>query len=268
MGSGGLQGLQIPRSGAFGVRGGFDSHAFPPLVRRLLPLLAALFLAGALVGESSAQGANPAPPAVPATPAAAGKDSLAATARPDTTVVDSTVRPRAANRGRQPKDVQVVGDHYVRSDSTRHRPWTEQPRMVMARSLIFPGWGQMHNHAWFKAALVMGGEGLLIGQILKDQKELDRMLGDISVAQNGSDPDLLNTLVNQYNARLDQRLSREWLLGGVVAYALVDAFVDANFRGFDVEFRHDPALPQGAPAGSPTGGGDDLGVRLAYRWHF
>src|SRR5580765_8035129 len=40
MGSGGLRGLQIPRSGAIRVRGGFDSHAFPPSLARRLPALA------------------------------------------------------------------------------------------------------------------------------------------------------------------------------------------------------------------------------------
>src|SRR5437667_11960345 len=34
LGSGGPRGLQILRSGVESVRGGFDSHAFPPLVAR------------------------------------------------------------------------------------------------------------------------------------------------------------------------------------------------------------------------------------------
>ena len=34
--------------------------------------------------------------------------------------------------------------------------------------------------------------------------------------------------------------------GRVPNWPLVDAYVDANFRGFDVEFRNDPALPAGA----------------------
>jgi hypothetical protein len=74
--------------------------------------------------------------------------------------------------------------------------------------------------------------------------------------------------VNEYNARLDQRLSREWLLGGVIAYALVDAYVDAHFRGFDVEFRNDPALPAGTSPAGPQGGGGGPGMRLALRWRF
>src|SRR5439155_5554752 len=47
MGPGGLRGLQILRSDASGARGGFDSHAFPPL------LLLLLFLGAAAVSRSS-----------------------------------------------------------------------------------------------------------------------------------------------------------------------------------------------------------------------
>jgi len=37
MGPGGLRGLQIPSSGAFTVRGGFDSHTFPPTLLDVFP---------------------------------------------------------------------------------------------------------------------------------------------------------------------------------------------------------------------------------------
>src|SRR5215831_7036706 len=64
MGSGGLRGLQILRSGAIRVRGGFDSHAFPPtlpgrgiaaipsLVALAISLSAAAPAAAALVSTS------------------------------------------------------------------------------------------------------------------------------------------------------------------------------------------------------------------------
>ena len=50
------------------------------------------------------------------------------------------------------------------------------------------------------------------------------------------------------------------LLAGLIVYALLDAYVDAHFRGFDVEFDTDPALPADAAA-APR-------LRAGLRWTF
>jgi len=243
MGSGGPRGLQILRSGASGVRGGFDSHAFPPLLHGLALTLALT------VGPASAR-------------AQASADSIAARA-----------------------GVQVVGSarapaRSAAADTTRRRPWTTQPRMVMARSLLVPGWGQAYNHAWLKAVAVATGEGLLGARIVQDQRRLDDLLGELDRVRAGPIPGMTDDerlaresqLVNEYNARLDQRLARQWILGAVLAYALVDAYVDAHFRDFEIEFRHDPALPAGTPQAPPGDGGAARGpwpgMSLGLRWTF
>ena len=113
-----------------------------------------------------------------------------------------------------------------------------------------------------------GVEGWFGARILQDQHRLDRLLGDLAAARASGDGVRETGLVSEYNLRLDQRLGRQWMLGGVLAYALVDAYVDANFRGFDVEFRNDPALPAGTSPAGPTSGGDGPGLRLALRWDF
>lgn len=170
--------------------------------------------------------------------------------------------------------VQVVGGRVRRgaatahADSVRARTWHQQPRFVMARSLLVPGWGQLHNHAWLKAVFVAAGEVRLGTRIMGDQRELDRLLGELDLARETFDQARELQLVNEYNGRLNQRLGRQWLLGGVLAYALVDAYVDAHFRGFDLEFQTDPALPAGTSPPSPTSGGDGPGFRLALRWDF
>ena len=234
MGSGGLRGLQIPRSGASCVRGGFDSHAFPPLLRRAI---AALTLALALAVPARAQ-----EPVLP--------DSAAAA---DTSAILTTGEPR-------------VRRTVSAADSARRHVWHEAPRWVMARSLLVPGWGQAHNGAWFKAVGVATGEVWLATLLVKDQKELDRLMQEIVNAQAANDQQGEAELVNQYNARLDLRVSRQWLLGALLAYAMIDAYVDAHFRGFELEFQTDPALPTGRdPA---PGGRGVVGARLALRWDF
>ena len=251
MGSGGPRGLQILVSGTFGVRGGFDSHAFPPSSHHR-PGVGMRATRGVVVLLLAALAAGPARAQSPS-------DSLRA--------------PRLEEVGG--KRTPAVA---AKPDSARRLPWHEQPRFVMARSLVIPGWGQAHNHAWFKALAVAGIEGYYGSRIVQDQRALDRLFRQINETEAArlasDDPaeqsrlaDLQNQLANDYNARLDLRLGRQWLLGAALAYALVDAYVDANFRGFDVEFQNDPALPAGAPP-VPTDRGDRPGVRLFLRRHF
>jgi hypothetical protein len=172
-----------------------------------------------------------------------------------------------------PAAIHVVGETVgagapARADSVRREPWHEQPRFVMARSLLVPGWGQAHNHAWIKAILIAGVEAVFITQMVQQQSDLDRLLTQIDAARQAGDTEGEAALVNEYNSVLDDRTGNAWKLGAVIAYSMLDAYVDAHFRGFDVKFRHDPALPAGAsPAGLNTGAGGP-GVRLALRWDF
>lgn len=210
MGSGGPRGLQIPRSDASCVRGGFDSHTFPPILLGAA-LAAALMLAA------------------PAARAATAADSARA-------------------------------------------GWSEQPRFVMARSLLVPGWGQAHNGAWWKAAVVAGTEGLLGVQVLRDHRELRRLDDRLAALEAAGDSPGYAATVNEYNARLDAAVGRQWLLAGTITLSLIDAYVDAHFRGFGIEFQNDPALPEGLPPDpgpmSGRGGSAARGSRLALRWTF
>ena len=230
MGSGGLRGLQIPWSGAFGVRGGFDSHAFPPIFALWLAVLAG-------VAPSSAR-------------AQAVADSL-----------------------HHPADIQVVSSADVKAakrahaDSARTHGWSAQPRFVMARSMLLPGWGQAYNRAWYKAGAVAAGEVWMGSRIYNDTQALNDLQDQIDQARLDGDVDLETSLVNDFNARLDQRIANSWLFGAIVVYAMVDAYVDAHFRNFDFEFKHDPALPNGPPPDTPHGGGGGS-LRLGLRWRF
>jgi len=145
--------------------------------------------------------------------------------------------------------------------------WTEQPRVVMLRALVLPGWGQWHNHSYVKCAMVAGAEGWLGAGIVSAHADLAPLLADADAAFAAKDEVAYAAARNRYNARLDQFVGRQWLLGGVLAYAMIDAYVDAHFRNFDLEFRTDPALPQdgarGAGASAPG-----TASRLALRWTF
>ncbi len=246
MGSGGLRGLQIPRSGVKSARGGFDSHTFPPIV---------CLIGAALLGPAGAGRTGVALAAVPGVAAEsptplgsaieANGDSLGVHA-PDTA---GRVLPRRGD-----------GPRAVNARAGPHPPWGDQPRWVMVRSLLVPGWGQFHNRAWFKAGGIAAAEGALGAALVRDSRELDRLNQRVLGARASGDVAAENAAVSAYNDRLDHYVARQWLLAGVIAYAVVDAYVDAHFRHFRVEFEHDPALPEGFSNGP--------GGRLSLRWDF
>jgi hypothetical protein len=79
-----------------------------------------------------------------------------------------------------------------------------------------------------------------------------------NLARSGAS-DAYNDVIGAYNTLLDGSINRRWLAAGVVVYALLDAYVDAHFRSFDVNFKVDPALP---------GGGKAPGARVQIGWRF
>jgi hypothetical protein len=133
----------------------------------------------------------------------------------------------------------------------------DEPRFVMARSLVLPGWGQAHNHAWFKAVGVATAEWYLIASLIHDNKALNDLNDAVNAANESGDIDAENEAIQRYNDRLDTYVSHQWWLGAVVIYALADAYVDAHFINFKFEFEHDRALR-----------GHTTGVRLSMEKRF
>jgi hypothetical protein len=103
-------------------------------------------------------------------------------------------------------------------------PFFQSPSGIMLRSLVVPGWGQATNHAWVKAALVAGGESVLIASIVQDSHKLETL--------DSTDP--------EYAVIYDHRQRNAWWLGGVVFLSMVDAYVDAHLKGFDVQVEPEP----------------------------
>lgn len=208
----------------------------------------------------------------------APRDAVAQIVTPDTvrSLPPKTLPTPEDSAAAAPSNIRVVGPgaRAVAPDSARERPWHDQPRFVMARSLLIPGWGQLHNRSWLKAGLVAAAETWLGVRIVRDTRRLDDLLVEIDATHVGPESTLSQrrqretVLVNEYNALLDDRLARQWFFGGVLAYALVDAYVDAHFRGFDIEFQNDPALPPGSRPATPADRGTRFGLRVSLRREF
>ena len=255
MGPGGLRGLQILRSGASSVRGGFDSHAFPPLL--VLVVLAALGLTWGAAGATAGSPAGVAALAVDSVGPGADSTEEAEPEVPGEAAADSAagVTPADSARTHGPR---VSGARVARP--AEPVSYWDRPKWVMLRSLVLPGWGQMHNHAWIKATGVIAAEGGLALKLVDDRRNLDDLSAQVDAARAAGDDLREALLVDQYNALLAKYTQRQWLLGGVVAFALLDAYIDAHFRDFHVEFEDDPALPGGAPPSKS--------LRMSLRWGF
>jgi len=263
MGSGGPRGLQILRSDADRIRGGFDSHAFPPVLRAILGIVTLIGVATCATADPVApRPPDPATAPVAATDTASRArtvtDSLVAdTAHVQRSVANDTVAVTTSGRVVTHSPVDTVAAH--RKGGEHYASTFDQPRFVMMRSLLFPGWGQYHNRAYWKAGVVALVEGYLIGRAISDELRLRQLQDDVNRAQESGDDAAYADAVTAYNDLLNASVSRLWLLGGVVAYAMLDAYVDAHFVDFDVQFKEDPALRGHHP---------DSRVELGVRWRF
>jgi hypothetical protein len=182
----------------------------------------------------------------------AGRDSAAVVARSDSAAA-ATHRDSVAAGTPAPRRAAA-------RDSSARSLGFQAPRWVMLRSLVIPGWGQLDNGSWFKALAVAGGEISLGIGMLSDLHALDRDDAEVQAARAAGDAEAELAAVNAYNDHQAALVSNEWLLGGLIVYALADAYVDAHFRSFKVEFEHDPALPPGVKVPGST--------KLALRWSF
>jgi hypothetical protein len=134
---------------------------------------------------------------------------------------------------------------FSRTDSVLRR--YPDPKKVLRRSMIIPGWGQITNKQVWKVPIVYG----LLGGLIYYSTYLTRTYHDYRAAYynviNGADSDfrfgatpsyIQSTNTTLLRARRNQfRNRRDFIYVGIfLAYALnaVDAYVYAHLRNFDV----------------------------------
>ena len=101
-----------------------------------------------------------------------------------------------------------------------------------------------------KAGLFFGAWAFLGAQAI--DAEMDRRDAQEAFDQSGSATDM-----DAVNDAVDRRNSRLWWMGGVAIFAMLDAYVDAHFWGFEEQWS--------ARIGPTATGGGELGVRWRFR---
>ena len=149
--------------------------------------------------------------------------------------------------------VRARADGRALADSSSHR---SAPYKVMLRSAVLPGWGQMYNHQFLKAAVVVAGEGYLVYKALDELGLENDAIDRAAALPAGPDQDVA---LEEESVHQNRKIS--WIWWGVAAHLLsmADAYVDAHLSTFEDDF--------GPPEGARRRGGDPE-IRLAYRVRF
>ncbi len=105
-----------------------------------------------------------------------------------------------------------------------------QPTKALLLSAVIPGGGQLYNHAWVKAGVVIGVQGYLITSAIRHDSKLKDYR---SQAANSSDPMETSRLKNLEQRYTDRFNNDVWWIGITAALSMIDAFVDAHLKDFD-----------------------------------
>ena len=133
-------------------------------------------------------------------------DTLQTPAKADTVIVKRTdTLPRA-----------LAADTSVAGKKSNLR----SPTGALLRSLAIPGWGQVYNKKYFKALIVAGGQGVLLGSAIAEWKRA-------SDAKNNTSLSSFQRL-EDYRLHTNNRNMLLWLYAASTVVSMLDAFVDAH----------------------------------------
>ena len=103
---------------------------------------------------------------------------------------------------------------------------------AMAYSALIPGGGQIYNHQYVKAGVVIGVQSFLIGSaIYHDGKRDDYK----ALALQSSNPLEAQQYLYQSKEYKDQLRSDYWWMGITMALSVIDAYVDAHLWDYDAQ---------------------------------
>ena len=116
------------------------------------------------------------------------------------------------------------------SDSTNfEQHLCQNPTKALFKSMVLPGWGQLGNRRYFKAALCASLEVWLISSAIKYGREASDFyeLYESDTTISGR-----NSYYSSYINRKDSRNKYRWFVVIVSFLSMFDAYVDAQLSGF------------------------------------
>lgn len=103
------------------------------------------------------------------------------------------------------------------------------PTRAALYSLVLPGGGQIYNHAYLKAGLVIGVQGWLIGSAIHHANQRDKFRELAETAPPALEQQYLADS-EEYRDKLNNDI---WWIGIAAALSVFDAYVDAHLSDFE-----------------------------------
>ncbi|MCI0329670.1 MAG: DUF5683 domain-containing protein [candidate division Zixibacteria bacterium] len=147
-----------------------------------------------------------------AAPDTTGADSLQPKPPTDTVLVQGRdTSSRGADTLALPSATDTSGKKTLVPEKKTNFP---SPSGALLRSLAIPGWGQLYNKKYFKAVIIAGGQGTLLGTAVVEWKRASDAKDDLDL--------------EGYRVHTNNRNLFLWLYAAATAVSMLDAYVDAH----------------------------------------
>lgn len=117
------------------------------------------------------------------------------------------------------------------------------PKVASSRAMLLPGWGQIYNRSYWKLPIVYGGFGAF-AYIFSFNNDQYKSFRQAYIFRTDENPATVDTQFSEnipdsgiLSARDQARRNRDFtvvLTAGWWALSIIEAFVDAHLKGFDV----------------------------------
>lgn len=155
----------------------------------------------------------------------------------------------------------MLGAYSAVSDTTdREQRLCQKPMWGLFKSMVLPGWGQLGNRRYIKAAVYFGLEAWMVGGAMHYHKRAS----DFRRAYDATPLDyvgLRNDYYSLWRDRQDERNKYTWFAMIVAFVSMFDAYVDAHLSGFPRKDGNEDFALQFKPA-------DKSGVAAALAYRF
>jgi hypothetical protein len=105
------------------------------------------------------------------------------------------------------------------------------PTVAVWRSFAVPGWGQIYNGKYVKAGTIMAAEAGTLAVAVSNYITARRYLREARAAGTRV---IKEEKFNRYNDYVVETEFWGWVFVGVLAYSMMDAYVDAHLADWDV----------------------------------